>query len=210
MPTPDEILTGLREISNAWRVVAALWHVYFAAIGVCLISGLRPSRRLTGMLLTLPLFSVSSLAWASGNPFNGSVFALIGGVLVAVAISFSNRAVEIAPVWARIPGALIFVFGWIYPHFLNAESFLPYLYSAPTGLIPCPTLSVVIALTLILGGLKSRLWSLVLSAAGLFYGVFGVARLGVNIDLILLVGALILAGTMFAGESVQRDAKQTL
>jgi hypothetical protein len=87
-------------------------------------------------------------------------------------------------------GALLFAFGWVYPHFLNTSSFLPYLYSAPTGLIPCPTLSIVIGLALILGGLGARTWSLVLGVTGIFYGIFGSAWLGVLIDWVLLLGAL--------------------
>ncbi|PLW83854.1 hypothetical protein CWI75_00380 [Kineobactrum sediminis] len=81
-------------------------------------------------------------------------------------------------------------FGWLYPHFLDNTTSLVYLYAAPTGLIPCPTLSIVIGFTLILGGLGSRSWCLVLAMMGLFYGVFGAARLGVRIDGVLILGAL--------------------
>ena len=53
----------------------------------------------------------------------------------------------------------------------------------------CPTLSIVIGLALITGGLDSRLWTSILTAAGLFYGLFGALRLGVTIDFVLLLGA---------------------
>ena len=60
------------------------------------------------------------------------------------------------------------------------------------GLIPCPTLSLVIGFTLLAGGFGSKAWSLVLVAAGTFYGLFGVARLGVVLDVVLAGGALCL------------------
>lgn len=89
-------------------------------------------------------------------------------------------------------------FGWVYPHFLDNAALVEYLYAAPTGLIPCPTLSIVIGFTLILGGLRSRAWCLVLTIVGLFYGVFGAARLGVKIDGVLLLGALATAYAAFS------------
>ncbi len=79
--------------------------------------------------------------------------------------------------------------GWVYPHFLATDSFLPYLYAAPVGLLPCPTLLAVTGLALILRGLDCRPWSLTLGAVGLFYGLFGALRLGVVIDGTLILGA---------------------
>jgi hypothetical protein len=190
MPTPDEILSGLSEIANTWRVLAIFWHVYFGVLALLLLQGARPSRRFVGVLLGLPLLSVSVLAWINGNPFNGTFFAMSGIALIAISTRLSHDRVRVAPLWAATLGALLFAFGWVYPHFLNTLSFLPYLYSAPTGLIPCPTLSIVIGLALILGGLGSRTWSLVLGVTGIFYGIFGSAWLGVLIDWVLLLGAL--------------------
>jgi len=191
MPTPDEILRGLRDIANTWRILAIFWHVYFGLLAVLLLQGARPPRNVAGVLLGLPLLSVSGLAWIHGNPFNGTVFAVSGIALIALSTRrLSHDRVRVAPWWAAAGGALLFAFGWVYPHFLDTSSFLPYLYSAPMGLIPCPTLSVVIGSALILGGLGSRAYSLVIGVTGIFYGLFGSVRLGVLIDWVLLFGAL--------------------
>lgn len=190
MPSPDQILSSLSTIANQWSILAVIWHLYFAALAVALLAGVRPSRRIVGVLLALPLFSVSALAWLSANPFNGTVFALVGIALIVIALRFSSGSVHIAPPWAVGIGIAMFLFGWFYPHFLETDSLLPYLYSAPTGLVPCPTLSIVIGCALIVGGLDSRVWSIVLGATGIFYGIFGAARLGVTIDYVLLIGAL--------------------
>jgi hypothetical protein len=193
MPTSDEILSGLREIANTWRVLAIFWHVYFGVLAFLLICGARPTRRITGMLLGLPLLSVSAFAWIHGNPFNGAFFAVSGIALIALSTRLSHDRVRVAPWWAATGGALLVAFGWVYPHFLNASSFLPYLYSAPTGLIPCPTLSIAIGLAFILGGLGSRAYSLVMGVTGIFYGLFGSLRLGVLIDWVLVLGAFTIA-----------------
>jgi hypothetical protein len=85
----------------------------------------------------------------------------------------------------------------VYPHFLHTRTWAEYIYAAPLGLIPCPTLSAVIGATLILGLLQSKAWSLAVALAGLLYGVIGVFRLGVGLDVALIAGATILAAGAF-------------
>jgi hypothetical protein len=67
-----------------------------------------------------------------------------------------------------------------------------YLIAAPMGLIPCPTLSTVIGLTLLFQSFNSTRWTIVLALIGLFYGLFGVVRLHVYIDVILVIGSVLL------------------
>ena len=209
MPTSEQILNSLHQISNAWQVLAIIWHVYFGVLAGILLVGNRPSPRMVGVLLAMPLLSVSGIAWASMNPFTGIVFALAGIALVMISNRLPGDHVQLAPAWAMVVGTGMIVFGWVYPHFLDTASFLPYLYSAPTGLIPCPTLSIVIGIALILGGLGSRLWSLVLGATGVFYAFFGAIRLGVTIDWILLAGSLAIILMALSHTSDRRTQRST-
>lgn len=199
MPTSEEILAGLGLITNDWRLLAVAWHGFFAAVVVVLIAGVRPARRIVGALLVLPLISVSVLAWVHGNPFNGSVFALGGLALLVLAVGLGRDAVEVSRWPLAVPGSVMAGFGWIYPHFLDDATTVEFLYSAPTGLIPCPTLSIVVGFTLVLGGMGSRAWCLVLAVMGLFYGVFGSIGLGVTIDWVLAMGASVTAYAGLAG-----------
>jgi hypothetical protein len=192
MPNSEQFLNGLSAIANQWQILAIGWHVFFAVLAGGLALGIRPPKRVGAILIALPLLSVSALAWLSANPFNALLFALASIALLIIAFRLPQELVEIAPLWLTSAGALLFLFGWMYPHFLESASFLPYLYAAPTGLIPCPTLSIVTGLSLMVGGLESRAWSVVLGGMGLFYALFGAIRLGVTIDLILLLGALLI------------------
>lgn len=206
MPAPDQILNALTALANQWKPLAIAWHLYFAVL-VGLVITLRPSRRLMGILLSLPLISVSVLAWYSGNPFNGALFAVAAIALIVLAARLPDERVQVAPAWIAGAGAVMFVFGWLYPHFLDTTSFLPYLYAAPVGLVPCPTLSIVIGAALMLHGLEARSWSLVLAATGIFYGIFGALRLGVTIDFVLLIGALVLAAVaLMPGATTRKHA----
>lgn len=191
MPSPEQILASLTAIANQWWWVATAWHVYFAVIVIGLLLGVRPSKRIAGVLLALPLLSVSLFAWVGANPFNGLVLGLVGIALAVLAFRLPDERIEIGPPWAVVAGSLMFLFGWVYPHFLDTFPAFAYLYAAPVGLVPCPTLSIVIGVALVVGGFDARVWTTVLGITGVFYGVFGALRLGVTIDLVLLVGALL-------------------
>lgn len=183
MPTTTEILNGLTAIANDWRTVAIGWHLAVAAMLVALALGFRP----TGSLIALLPMSVAVFALGYGNPFNGIVFAALAVALVAL----SRRDASTRPqAWARLGGAVMIAFAWFYPHFL-AGSPLQYLYAAPVGLVPCPTLAMALGLALLTGAGGKR-WSWLLAGVSTFYALFGVFRLGVALDLGLLAGAMML------------------
>ncbi len=207
-PTPEQIMYSLTELANTWRLAAIFWHVYFGIFVAVLIFGVRPSKRIAGLLLALPFLSVSILAFTLFNPVNGIGFAVVGMLLVYVSVKMPREPVQIAPWWVLVAGVFMFVFGWIYPHFLDASSSYSFLYSSPIGVIPCPTLSIGIGLASILTSFNSRKISLILDIAGVVYGLTGFAMLGVTIDLILLFGAVVILAFAFAGRSrVRRDTE---
>jgi hypothetical protein len=203
MPSSQEILDGLGAIANGWRTLAIAWHVVFAAGLIALVVGWRPGRRLAGTLLAIPLASVSLLAWLSGNPFNGTTFAVTALALAGIGLRLSRDRIKIGARWPVILGVCLAAFGWVYPHFLQTDSWATHLYAAPLGLIPCPTLSAVVGIALVFRGLDSRGWSLVLAAIGVVYGLIGWLRLGVTLDAVLLFGASVLA--IAAASRIGRD-----
>ncbi len=197
MPETAKILEGLASIVNKYSAQAIAWHVVLLAILISLLAGWRPSRRAGGVLLTIPLLSVSILAFMGGNPFNGTVFALLFLGLAAIGFRLPQERNAKSPGWAVIAGAVMVLFGYFYPHFVSGTSWTRYLTKAPVGLIPCPTLSLAVGAARVAAGFGSRMYSIVLAAAGIFYGLFGVFRLGVRIDVVLAVGAtILLAGTL--------------
>jgi len=184
------ILAGLGRIAIEAYACAVWWHIVVAGFLTALVIGWRPARRLVGGLLCLPLASVSGCAWFFGNPFNGTVFALVAGLLGWLAWRTPGGAARRSRPWTIGLGGVLVAFAWVYPHFLLGRPALAYLWGAPMGLIPCPTLSLVIGVALIGYGPNSKSWSLLLAGAGAFYALFGALRLGVLIDLVLLVGSI--------------------
>lgn len=194
MPTPTEILNGLTAIANDHVVIAILWHVAILAALVALALGWRPRLRLAASLLAAPLASVAALAFVHGNPFNGVL--LGAGALALVAFALAARTgdepLAAGAPWTVAAAAALIAFAWTYPHFLARGGWLGFLYAAPVGLVPCPTLALVAGLALLADGLDRRI-AAGLAALAAFYGLFGVLRLGVQLDLGLLAGAVALA-----------------
>jgi hypothetical protein len=192
VPDPAQIRDGLGALANGASALAVAWHAVLLAAGAALLLGWRPSVRTAGLLLSAPLLSVAAAAFAWDNRFNGTVFLAIGGLQAATAARMPSRPATRGAPWAQGAGLALVAAGWAYPHFLESVSALTYLYAAPTGVIPCPTLALVAGVSLVLDGLGSRRWALVLAAAAAFYGLVGALRLGVGIDLVLPAGAVAL------------------
>ena len=206
MPDAQSILSNLRLIANDRIAGAVAWHAAVALCGLALVLGWRPSRRLAGLLLSAPVASVGIVAFMYGNPFNGAMFGAIAAVLVGIASRLGPDEAQGGTTVDRIAGAAMIAFSWFYPHFLDARPPATYLYAAPMGLIPCPTLALVIGFSLVSGGLASRAWSFTLAAAGLFYGLFGFFRLRVGLDFFLVAGALALLVSPFRLRRARTEA----
>jgi len=186
MPSPDRILHDLAAVAVVYLPFAVFWHLAVAAF----IASLRirmPTHLTFTSMLCLPLASVSLFAWLSGNPFNGATFAISSLLLLVLARRNPRAKVSLGrPVFVLL-GLASLLFGLVYPHFLPDDVLLGYLYSAPTGLIPCPTLALVIGFVLAFDLVRYRPWAFVLLAIGLFYAFFGVLRLKVYLDTGLLL-----------------------
>jgi hypothetical protein len=190
MPSSKEILLGLARIATDATAVSIGWHVAVVVTAAALALGWRPEKRHAAAALSAPLASVAIVAFTFDNPFNGAVFSLLAAALAVLASRAPRGAVELRADWSALLGSVLIVFGVVYPHFLGDASWFTYLYAAPLGAIPCPTLSVVTGAALIAGGFELGWWRLTLGIAGCFYGIFGVGRLGVTLDVFLLCGSL--------------------
>jgi hypothetical protein len=191
VPTAQAILDQLTGISQKWWTLAVVWHVYVAALAVAFLTGWRPTRRLAAALVSMPIASALLMSVASANPFNT---VLLGGTLMGTQFAVWRLPSELIRPREGLPlymGGVFIVFGLVYPHFLHPAAAATYLYAAPTGLVPCPTLAVLAGFSIALGSFGSRWWALVVGAAGLFYGAIGSLYLSVRLDWVLVVGSLV-------------------
>jgi hypothetical protein len=187
----EAILAAASAISNEWRGVATAWHAIYAVMVVAMVYRAIPAAAVASGLAGSAI-SVAVLAWWSGNPFNATVFVVAGIIMLWLAIRMRSTAIVLGSRSAIVAGILLVAFGAVYPHFLAATSWTAYLYQAPLGLMPCPTLSAIAGVTLLMDGFGSKAWSRLVALLATFYGVIGVLVLGVAIDLVLIAAAVML------------------
>lgn len=113
MPNTEDIIRGLTQVSNDWKVLAILWHAYFTAVLVAILLGMRPSRRVAGIVLVLPLVSVGAVAWVTGNPFNGTVFGVGAMVLLFVTAGLPRNPIALGSKPWIGAGSLLVGFDWM-------------------------------------------------------------------------------------------------
>ena len=190
MPKTQDILAGLHTIANNYKVFAIIWHVIFYGLIIALVLNWMPSNRLLGTLLCIPLFSVAIFAWLTGNPFNGTLFSIAVILILIFGLRVSSLAIGVSPLPFLLIGIIMVVFGLVYPHFIETGSVFNYLYASPVGLIPCPTLAILIGFILVFNGFGSLSITLIFIIFGLFYGIFGALRLKVHLDIFLIFGSL--------------------
>lgn len=188
----EDIINSLQSIVNDYSTFAMMWHALIYILIAALIAKWAPSNKLFGLLTCLPLISVAIFAWMTGNPFNGTVFSIATMLLIIFGLKANGQPIDYSQLPFIIAGILMITFGLVYPHFINPDSIIKYLYASPAGLIPCPTLSVIIGFLLIYNGFGSQPITLTLIVLGLFYGIFGVLKLAVYLDLFLLFGTVTL------------------
>lgn len=192
MPTAPQILAALAQLAQEWWVLAVLWHIYVVVLVAALVLRWRPAKPIAALLLVVPLASVVAMAWLGGNPFTTLVFgAVLIGALV-ICWRLPRTLISYGTVPFLVGGTFMILFGLVYPHFLGRVSWITYVYAAPVGIVPCPTVSIVVGFSFAFGSLGSRSWGLLIGSAGLFYGVFGALYLGVTLDWVLFLGALAL------------------
>ena len=192
MPTREEILSGLTWIANEYTGIAIVWHLLILLLIAALFARWKPGNNLMILMLSSLLMSVSGFAFLQGNYFNAAVFAFLLIVSILVSLRSGRKAIRGDRSWTGIIGLLLIAFGLLYPEFVNTDSQLDYLYSAPTGLIPCPTLSILIGFALLYRGCSSPIWTMTLGISGLFYGLVGVFYLHMNIDWFLVAASAFL------------------
>ena len=192
MPAPELILQGLTYAASRFEFLSIFWHIVFLLLLVMIAAGRRPNDRAIAMILVLPLTTVALVAFRTQNPFNGIVFSLASLLLYFLGWRITTAKCRITWDFLSIFGVLMILFGWIYPHFLPDPGWLRYLYATPLGVVPCPTLSLVIGFTLLFHGFGSKAWMLTLGIFGLFYATVGIFRLGVILDTGLLAGVMVL------------------
>lgn len=194
MFSTDVILANLQsEVTRFW-FVSAVQHLILPLVL------LYASRRERGGSIVSAYFGLTALLVGllavvhSFNLFNGLVFAVLG---LALILGRRRGLLRFLPLTAHSAvGYAALLSGYWYPHFV--DSALAVLVRSPYSVVPCPSLLVIIGVT-VAAGIRNATWAeLLLVCAGLFYGVFGVMKLRVLVDLPLIVVTAVYASRLLS------------
>jgi hypothetical protein len=192
MPTVADLLEQLATIAGSHPTIAIGWHIAMLVAVVWFVLETPTTERAT-VLAIAPIVSVFLVSAGHASWFNAISFGVLAIALLASRKNLAPRWRSDVPAWSSSGGVAMILFGAWYPHFTDAPWYQA-LVTSPVGLLPCPTLAVVAGFTLLAGGFGSRWIPALLAVWTLFYGAFGALRLGVVLDLGLLVAAIGLLG----------------
>ena len=183
----NSILNYLSMVSNKNIVVNIMMHfvVITSIVSVYLLKDMKVKKYVfNGAILALVL-SVIVNATIYGNPFHAITFALVA---IAVGLEFIKGKNQISIPKRGINTVIAFAFiliGLWYPEFVKVNMFASLLL-APTGIVPCPTLLIVIGMLNLYYPNVNKLQFGITVFFGMVYGIIGTFILGVYFDLSLI------------------------
>lgn len=197
----ENILNYLINISNANLLLNLLNHfiIYFALIlffVLRFIGKIKAARIVRNVSVILLILSIIGNALYYGNPFHLITFS----VILIFFIIFQKKALkenenfatnkqnDIKDIAIIIISAIFIFLGVFYPEFVEI-SIPQYLLFAPVGIVPCPTLLVILGffnLTLTKSDKKTEIAFIILTCVYAIIGTF-IFKVYLDITLILLV-----------------------
>lgn len=198
--TPEEITRMLETVSRETRGYSTFMHVLFlAVIGLGL-----PMKRMRNMLFSffIAYLSLSATviavvyAIAPNIIVFGTFFVLILHAWFSKSLDFDFE--HISPV-SVLFGALGLVFGFWYLHWVESPVWLNALISSPLGVVNCPTMATICGFLCLSRKPRSAMLEATVALMTLYFGFFGIFRLGAYVDVALVLCALFLIVRLGSG-----------
>jgi len=193
MKTPGEITKILTMVTSELRLFSAFVHMLFlAVIAVGLL--FKKIRNVLFFLfiaflsLSATIVSIKYMILPNILIF-ATIFILIINAYLKKELNFELK--EIEPI-NKYFGVVGMIFGFWYLHWVETPVLLNALLYSPLGSINCPTLLTTCTFLCLTEKPRSVMLELVTALITLYFGFFGIFRLGAYVDVILIICALFL------------------
>jgi len=186
----EQILAGLQMTVDTYSGLRVVHHLFLIVVFIFFIFFKEKVSRLVSLYILLAFLTIFLTSLA---PIRNIFYLIVFGFLTILAIlEFLNPkndySMKGAPTINIIIALVAGFLGFWYSHFV--EGYFKALYASPYGVIPCPTLLVILSFFLVFYPYTNRFFHWVLAIVGLFFGFFGLFVLKVRIDLALLALSL--------------------
>ncbi len=193
MKSPEEITSMLSNVTDQLRTFSAIVHIIFLVV---MVMGLL-LKKLRGALFFLFIAFLSLSATVIAIKYmilpNIIIFAMFFGLIINAyfkkQLNFELENLKPANLFFGIIGM---VFGFWYLHWIESPIWLNALYNSPLGVVNCPTMVTICGFLCLTEKPRSVMLETTVALITLYFGFFGVFRLGAYIDIVLIVCALFL------------------
>lgn len=193
MKTPEAITSMLENVSAETRSYAAFVHLLFLAVlGLGLrFKGMR--NWLFAFFMAFLSLSATTIALKYRIAPNVIVF---GMFFVLIIHAYVRKRLNFDPV-NNTPANLVFgivglISGFWYLHWVQSPVWLNALLFSPLGVVNCPTMAAICGFLCLSRQPRSAMLEATVALMTLYFGFFGVFRLGAYVDVALILCALFL------------------
>jgi len=193
MKTPEEITKTLTMVTSELTLFSAFVHILsLAVIAVGLL--FKKTRNILFFLLiaflalSATIVSIKYMILPNILIF-ATIFILIINAYLKKELNFEFE--ELKPV-NKYFGIVGMIFGFWYLHWVETPIWLNALLYSPLGSINCPTLLTICAFLCLTKKPRSVMLEFVTALITVYFGFFGIFRLGAYVDVVLIICALFL------------------
>jgi len=191
--SPDEISSMLHQVTKDTSFLAAVIHgIYFVLIILGLIiKNLRNALFPALLLILSGTACVISIKYLI--PPNIIIFITF---FILTAFAWINKELdfdfaELKPI-NKIIGFIAIIFGFYYLHWVEKPLFLNALIYSPLGIVNCPTMVAFCGFLCLLKKPGSLFLEFFVASVTLYFGFFGIMRLGAYVDIVLISAGMFL------------------
>ena len=193
MKTPEAITSMLENISKEVKSYSAFVHILFlAVIGLGLLV-----KKIRNSLFSLFIAFLSLSATIISVKYvvipNIIIFAMFLALIIHAYLT-KNLNFDLKNIGAvnLFFGIIGLVFGFWYLHWVESPLWLNALLYSPLGAVNCPTMVAICGFLCLSQKPRSAILEAAVSLITLYFGFFGIFRLGAYVDVALIICALFL------------------
>jgi hypothetical protein len=193
MKTPEAITRMLENVSRELKSYSAFIHIVFlVVIGLgLLIKKIRNT--LFALFIAFLSLSATIISIKYAIIPNVIIFAMFFGLILHAYITKNlNFSIKNIAIYDLLFGILGLVFGFWYLHWVESPIWLNAFLYSPLGAVNCPTTVTICGFLCLSQKPRSVLLETAVAVTTLYFGFFGIFRLGAYVDVVLIICALFL------------------